>query len=170
MQFNIRSALIGIAFAVLTLLYGFTLGINFGYNEDVIKEAIHTSGMEVLATKYNNDEAALKKVTDKSWTYLQRAHLHAGGLGAASLCLIIVTVLIGTKPLSTRIISIALGAGSLGYANFWALAAFMAPELGSTGAAKETLNWLAMPTSSAVVLATVWVFVLVVKKVFSREG
>ena len=41
-----------------------------------------------------------------------------------------------------------MGLGSLGYSMFWMLAGMRAPGLGSTGAAKESLEWLAVPTSA----------------------
>jgi hypothetical protein len=42
------------------------------------------------------------------------------------------------------------------------LAGFRAPALGGTGAAKESLKWLAMPSSDAFVVATVAVLVLLI--------
>jgi multisubunit Na+/H+ antiporter MnhB subunit len=55
--------------------------------------------------------------------------------------------------------------GGLGYSLFWMWAGFRAPGLGGTAAAKESLKWLAMPTSGAFVLATAAVLVLVVVNV-----
>jgi hypothetical protein len=50
-------------------------------------------------------------------------------------------------------------------------AGFRAPGLGSTGAAKESLKWLAMPSSGAFVLATVAVLgLLIVTLVLRKPG
>lgn len=59
------------------------------------------------------------------------------------------------------LISVVLGAGGLGYSVFWIRAVFRAPALGSTGAAMESLKWLAMPSSAGFVLATVAVLIAV---------
>lgn len=146
--------------AVLTLLFGFGLGIVFGLNEGIIKSRLKASAAEVRETVYHGDDAAIKTVLDKSWAYMQRAHLHAGGLGATSVGLILLVSLLGTSAGLTRAISLGLGAGGLGYSVFWLWAGLRAPALGSTGAAKESLKWLAMPSSGAVVVATAVVAVL----------
>lgn len=63
----------------------------------------------------------------------------------------------------------ALGAGGFGYSVFWMWAGFRAPSLGSTGAAKESLNWLAMPSSGAFVLATLTVLVVLIAAIMSQR-
>lgn len=92
---------------------------------------------------------------------MQRAHLHAGGMGTTAVALIIVLCLVGASRKITALISLALGAGGLGYSIFWMWAGFKAPALGSTGAAKESLKWLAMPSSGGYVLATIAVLIVV---------
>jgi hypothetical protein len=151
---RLRPALPGLLLAVTTLLFGFGLGIVFGLNEDAIKSRLAASAEAVHQPVYHGDAAAAKVVLDKSWVYMQRAHLHAGALGTSAIALILVMVLLGAGSASTRVIGLALGAGSLGYSVFWLWAGFRAPGLGGTGAAKESLRWLGMPSSGAVVLAT----------------
>lgn len=160
--YRLRPALPGILFAVLTLLFGFGLGIVFGLNEDAIKSQLKASATDVRQSVYKDDDAAIQAVLDKSWVYMQRAHLHAGGLGNTALALTLLVVLLGTSPGVVRAISLGLGVGGLGYAVYWLWAGFRAPGLGSTGAAKESLKWLAMPSSGAVVVATAAVAVLLV--------
>jgi len=159
---HLRAASAGLVLAVLTLLFGQGMGIVFGLNEDAIKSRLKASAAEVRDTVYKADDAAIKAVLDKSWTYMQRAHLHAGGLGTTALSLIVLLCLLGTSRRVTAAIGVALGAGGLGYSVFWMWAGFRAPALGSTGAAKESLKWLAMPSSSAFVLATIAVLVALV--------
>lgn len=151
---RLRPALAGLFLAVLTLLYGFGMGIAFGGFEESFVTRLKNSAMAVTDTIYKGDEARMKVVLDKSWVYMQRAHLHAGGLGASSLALILVTAFIGTPVWLLRVVSIGLGGGSFGYSLYWMWAGFRAPALGATGLAKESLKWLAIPSSGAVVLCT----------------
>ena len=156
----LRPALPGLLLSVITLLFGFGLGIVFGLNEEMIKSRLSASAAEVQATIYQGDDAAMKAVLDKSWTYMQRAHLHAGALGTSAVVLTLVVVLLGSSPRVTRAVGLALGAGSLGYSVFWLWAGFRAPGLGGTGPAKESLKWLAMPSSGLIVVGTAAVAVL----------
>lgn len=162
LTFNIRASWIGLVLAVLTILFGHGMGIVFGLNEDVIKSRLKADAAEVQATIYQNDGVAAKAVADKSWNYMQRAHLHAGGMGTTAVALITVLCLVGASRPATALISLALGAGGLGYSVFWMWAGFRAPSLGSTGTAKESLRWLAMPSSGGFVLATIAVLIVVV--------
>ena len=159
---NLRAASMGLVLAVFTLLFGQGLGIVFGLNEDAIKSRLKADAAAVQATAYQDDAAAAKAVVDKSWTYMQRAHLHAGGMGTTAVALITVLCLVGASRKMTMVISLALGVGGLGYSIFWMWAGFRAPSLGSTGAAKESLEWLAMPSSGGFVLATIAVLVVVI--------
>ena len=165
----LRAALPGLLCAVATLLFGYGMGVVFGLNEDLIKSRLADAAAAVSATVYNDDPAAAKAVLDKSWAYMQRAHLHAGGLGAAALGLTLLVVMLGTRAMWTRLISLGLGAGALGYSVFWLLAGFRAPSLGSTGAAKESLAWLAIPSSGAVVIGTVATAALIMMALARRK-
>lgn len=165
---QLQPALPGLFFAVLTLIFGFGLGIFFGLNEDLIKDQLKTSADEVIESVYNGDAVAAKAVTSKSWVYMKRVHLHAGGLGATAMGMTLIVCLLGTSPCKTRVISLFLGVGGLGYSIFWLWAGFRAPALGSTGAAKESLKWLAMPSSGAVVLATLAVAALILSAMLRK--
>lgn len=165
----LRAALPGLLCAVATLLFGYGMGVVFGLNEELIKSRLSDAAAAVSATVYHGDQAAAKAVLDKSWVYMQRAHLHAGGLGASALGLTLLVVLLQTSLGRTRLISLGLGAGGLGYSIFWLLAGFRAPSLGSTGAAKESLAWLAIPASGAVVISTVAVAALLVMALTKRK-
>lgn len=166
---NLRAASLGLVLAVLTILYGQGMGIVFGLNEDVIKSRLKASATEVRDSVYKGNDAAIKAVLDKSWNYMQRAHLHAGGMGTTAVSLIVVLCLLGTSRRVTVAIGVALGAGGFGYSVFWMWAGFRAPGLGSTGAAKESLNWLAMPSSGAFVLATCAVHLVLLITVIQRR-
>ncbi len=159
---------LGTALALLTLLYGFGLGGAFGAFEDDIKAHLKSEGQQALDTEYGGDEAAMKKVTDKSWVYFKRAHLHANGLGTAALALIL---LLSHLPLDRRVrrlTALALGLGALGYPLFWMLAGLRAPGMGGTGAAKESLQWLAVPSSGLCCIGLLAVVVLAGRALFSK--
>lgn len=158
---NLRAASAGLILAVFTLLFGQGMGIVFGLNEDAIKSIMEADAAAVQETVYKGDVAASKAILSKSWNYMQRAHLHAGGLGTSAIALIIVLCHCGAPRIPTFLISLALGAGGLGYSVFWMWAGFRAPGLGSTGAAKESLKLLAMPSSGGFVLATVAVLIVI---------
>lgn len=167
---SIQAALPGLVLAVCTVLFGFAMGGIFGLNEDLIKDRFAASAAAVTATVYHGDAAAAEPVIAKSWDYMQRAHLHGGAIGTAAIGMIVVLLLIGTAPRTIRVLSIALGAGALGYSVFWMWAGFIAPGLGSTGAAKESLRWLAMPSAGAVMLATAAVAFLCIRAVARGEN
>lgn len=166
---SLRTASLGLALAVITILFGQGMGIVFGLNEDAIKSRLSASAAEVRGTVYNSDDAAIKAVLDKSWTYMHRAHLHAGGLGTTALALIVLLCLLGTSPRLLIGTGVSLGAGALGYSIFWMWAGFRAPGLGGTGAAKESLKWLAMPSSGVFVLATITVLILLIVPLARRR-
>lgn len=165
---KLRPALPGLILGILTILFGFGLGIVFGANEAIIKGRLTSSAQAVFETTYKGDTAAMKAVTDKSWEYMQRAHLHAGALGTTAMALTLTLLALGTPALWTRVLGTALGAGGLGYSIYWMLAGFRAPGMGSTGAAKESLDWLAMPSSGAVLLATIAVAILLIARFVKR--
>lgn len=167
---SLRTASLGLVLAVLTILFGQGIGIVFGLNENAIKSRLKTSAASVRDTVYKGDDAAIKAVLDKSWGYMQRAHLHAGGMGTTALALIVLVGLIGPSRLVTIAVSVGLGAGGLGYSIFWRWAGFCAPVLGSTGLAKESLKWLAMPSSGAFVVATIAVLVLLFVSLVRRPS
>lgn len=166
---NLRAASGGLLFAILTILFGQGMGIAFGLNEDLIKDRLKADAVAVQETIYKNDQAAMKAVTDKSWSYMKRAHLHAGGMGTTAVALIVVVCLIGASHKVSTVISLLLGVGGIGYSVFWMWAGFRAPGLGSTGAAKESLEWLAMPSSGGFVLATVAVLILMLMWMFKSR-
>jgi len=167
---SLRAALPGLLLAVLTLLFGFGLGVVFGLNEEAITSRLAASAAAAPDSVYHGDAIAIKAVLGKSWTYMQRAHLHAGSLGTAAIALTVIVLLLGARPMVLRAISLGLGAGGLGYAIFWVWAGARAPGLGSTGAAKESLAWLAIPSSGLVVASTSAVAVLLLMAMLQRPS
>ena len=160
---GIRPAKLGTLFALLTILYSFALGAGFGLCEDDIKGYLKDEAAAVKDTVYKGDEAAMKKVTDKSWVYLKRAHLHAGALGAIALAVALLLGILNTCGFCKFAGTLCLGLGSLGYSAFWMLAGMMAPGLGSTGAAKEALKLLAEPSAGLCIVGLLFAFIALFK-------
>lgn len=149
-----RPVLPGLFFALLTLLTGFGLGIAFGVAEEAIRAPHKRDALRVRDTVYHGDDKAMQVMVDRAWRYYQRAHLHAGGIGATAVGLILVLGALGTSAWVARAGSLLLGLGGLGYSWFWFWVGVRAPGLGSSAAARESLAWLAMPSAGAVVLGT----------------
>ncbi len=142
---HLKPMKLGLTFSLLTLLYGFALGATFGVWEGDIKGHLKAKAEAVKDTVYKGDEAKMKKITDKSWVYFKRAHMHAAGLGAATMAACVMLAFVNTCTVLKMIASAAMGIGSLLYSLCWMLAGMRAPGLGSTGAAKESLHWLGIP-------------------------
>ena len=170
----LRPVRFGLLLSVLTILFGFGLGIAFGLKEDAIKGNIKARAEAAMDTAYVRGDGSVdlvkfKAVTAKSWTYIKRAHLHANGIGTAALAMcLLLSLATRTRPTPRAIAAFLLGIGGLGYAVFWLLAGLKAPTLGSTHEAKEALTWLAMPTSGAAVIGAVLTLFFLLRNACSR--
>lgn len=143
----------GILLSLLTLLYGYGLGMVFGGAEEALKGKLSAGGATWVEAQVQSGkeraaaESASAKVVEKSWMYMKRAHLHANGLGTSALAMITLLAFLGVGANRLRFTALALGVGALGYSTFWMIAGFMAPGLGSTGEAKEALTFMAGPSA-----------------------
>lgn len=166
---RLRDSRIGVTLALLTVLFGFGMGGVFGAFEEPLKADLAARAEAVSGTVYGGDTNKIKGVLDKSWAYYKRAHLHGGAIGTAALAMLAMLALLARpKPSVRRYVGMALGLGGLGYSLYWLMAALAAPALGSTGAAKESLEWLAMPSAGLLMLGLIAVLVLVVVELFGR--
>jgi hypothetical protein len=160
----------GLLLAVLTLCFGFGMGGAFGAAEDDMKAGLAASGAAALVQVYQGDEAKMNAVVKKSWVYYKRAHLHANGLGTTALACGLLLAMLGVPGRTERAAGAALGAGALLYSVFWLLAGSAAPGLGSTGAAKESLSFVAIPGSGLCMLGLLGtLYATVMRLVLGRE-
>ena len=67
-------------------------------------------------------------------------------------------------------ISILSGVGSLGYGMFWLISGYLAPVMGSTGSAKESVAFLAQLSGASFFIASASTFVLLAKKIFLEKN
>jgi hypothetical protein len=164
---RLRASRWGVLLAVLTILFGFAMGVAFGAAEDSLRAGLQAGGDSVLDSVYGGDTAKLKAVVDKSWAYLKRAHLHGGAIGAAVLVALgLLTALTRPSSLVRAGLSVGMGLGAMGYSVFWLLAARAAPRLGGTGIAKESLSWLAIPSAGLLMMGFAAVLGLTVLELF----
>jgi len=160
----------GAILALLSILLGFGLGGAFGANEEGIKGKLESSADAVLESVYGGDSERRDAVVSKSWSYLKRAHMHGGAIGTAALASIILLGLMGGRGLLERASAVAFGAGAILYSSFWLAAGFSAPGLGSTGAAKESLEFMAVPGAGLCLLGLLGTLTATVKHLVLDRG
>ncbi|MFQ5445282.1 MAG: hypothetical protein ACE5EK_11790 [Nitrospinales bacterium] len=159
----------GVALSLVAILFGGVLGLSFGCCEDFIKSSLEEQTKPVLSEKYKGDPEAAKKVVEKSWVYLKRAHFHSQTMGIISIVFSIIIAWLGFNPKIQMGVSLLGGFGSLGYGIFWFLGATLAPGMGSTGAVKESIALVAQASGGAFFIAGVSVFTLLIHKLFVQK-
>jgi hypothetical protein len=159
---------LAIALSLLSILFGFSMGGAFGIAESRMKKLLEDSGAEVLESAYQGDAAAMDAVVAKSWIYFQRAHLHGGGIGTAALGSIVVMTLVCRLGTVAQVSAVAFGAGALVYSQYWLWAGLLAPGLGGTSAAKESLTFMALPGAGLCLLGVLGTLYCVIRDCFVR--
>ncbi|MEH0154944.1 hypothetical protein V6R21_12435 [Limibacter armeniacum] len=165
---KLKEVRIGILMSMLTILFGFGMGGVFGAMEDDLKGYLKSEGKAALTEQYQGDEAKMNAVVSKSWAYFKRAHLHGGAIGAASLAVIAVLAFLSVASIYRAICAACLGLGGFGYSIFWLLSGMRAPGLGGTGAAKESLSWLAQPSAAMLLLGLTAAIVMTAISLFGK--
>ncbi|NGX41740.1 MAG: hypothetical protein K940chlam7_00012 [Chlamydiae bacterium] len=163
---SMRVMRIGLLFALITLVFGFCLGGVFGAFEHSLKDHLKGKATSVLEEKYSSDTAKVDKALSKAWTYIKRAHIHANGLGTASLAMILFLAFCSPSQGLLFLTSLFLGIGSFGYSLFWLFAGLLTPSLGSSEAAKEALTFLAFPSSGLCLIGVFMTTYCCIKKFF----
>lgn len=154
----------GIILALLSIALGFILGGSFGAAEDSIKAHLRSSADAVFDTVYEGDANRRDAVLSKSWSYLKRAHLHGGGIGAAALASIVLLGLFGNPGPLERYTALAFGAGAFVYPIYWLAAGLVAPGIGGTDQAKQALEFLAIPGAGLCLLGIVGTLASVLRR------
>lgn len=161
---DLRSVRHGIVFSFFAIIFGIVLGVAFGAAEDSLKASLSKKA-EASVT----DTAQAKKLSSKAWQYYKRSHLHAGAMGVTAL---VMCLIIGFCPANRKrksFFALMGGLGSLGYGFFWLLAGMKAVEMGSTGAAKDSLSWLALPSVGAYTICVLYAFVVSLQLFFKES-
>jgi len=166
----------GLLFGLLAVLYGWSLGLVFGVGEDAIRErfiADAEASRSTYVQKAGSEEAAtaaIKKMDETAWRYFLRAHLHAGAIGSIAIGGSLVLALLSVGRGIKLVASLLFGIGAVGYPLSWMLAGMRAPGMGTTAAAKESLLWLAGPSSVGLFVGGLITFGLVAADLFFRRG
>ncbi len=71
--------------------------------------------------------------------------MHGGAIGSAGVAVILSLIVLCRLNLVAQMSALAFGLGAVVYPVFWLVAGFIAPGMGSTGDAKEVLDFLAIP-------------------------
>lgn len=165
----LRGQRVGVLLSLIAILSGFVLGGVFGGLEDQLKADLASSAAAVVDEVYEGDAQAAGSVVDRAWSYYERAHLHWGAIGAATLALSILLAGVMGSTRGARLASLAMGLGAVLYPTYWLLAGRRAPALGGTGASKETLQWLAVPSAGLLLLGTAAALVLVAARLLGSK-
>ena len=160
----------GVLVAMMAILFGGSLGLSFGCCEDNIKDSLKGNAEKVLSGVYGGDQAKADQVVKKSWIYMKRAHLHSQTMGVISIAFSLLVAWLSFPARAQMGISLLSGLGSMGYGVFWLLAAYLAPGMGSTGAAKESIALIAQASGAAFFIAGVSLFGLLVYRMFVKSG
>ena len=158
----------GVLVAMVAILFGGSLGLSFGCCEDDIKGVLKGSAEKVLSGVYGDDQAKANKVVKKSWVYMKRAHLHSQTMGVISIAFSLLVAWLSFPARAQMGISLLSGLGSLGYGVFWMSAGFLAPGMGSTGAAKESIALIAQASGAAFFIAGVSLFGFLTYRMFVK--
>ena len=153
---------------MMAILFGGLMGLSFGCCEDTIKNTLKAGAKEALSGVYKGDQAKADKVVKKSWVYMKRAHLHSQTMGVISIAFSLLVAWLNFSARAQMGVSLLSGLGSLGYGFFWMVSGYLAPGMGSTGAAKESVGLIAQASGGAFFVAGVTLFGLVVYKMFIK--
>jgi len=122
MREELKKVKLGLALVMLGLLFGIGLGVSFGAGQGTIRYYIQK---EIDAHPEVHDEYSSLKI----WRYVQRAHMHANGIAAFSLGLIILLMFTDMKARLKTVSSVLIGMGSL-YPLSWFTMFAVAPYIG----------------------------------------
>jgi len=160
----------GVLVAMMAILFGGLMGLSFGCCEDSIKDILKSSSDKALSGVYKGDQAKADKVVKKSWVYMKRAHLHSQTMGVISIAFSLLVAWLNFPARAQLGVSLLSGLGSLGYGFFWMLSGFLAPGMGSTGAAKESVGLIAQASGGAFFVAGVALFGLIAYRMFVKPA
>ena len=160
----------GVLVAMTAILFGGLLGLSFGCCEDTLKDTLKAGAGKALTEVHKGDQAKADQVINKSWVYLKRAHLHSQTMGVISIAFSLLVAWLSFPARAQLGVSLLSGLGSLGYGVFWMVAGFLAPGMGSTGAAKESVALIAQASGGAFFVAGVTLFGLIAYKMFVKPA
>jgi hypothetical protein len=160
----------GVLIAMIAILFGGALGLSFGCCADSIKGTLKSGADQALSGVYKGDQAKADKVVKKSWVYMKRAHLHSQTMGVISIAFSLLVAWLNFPARAQLGVSLLSGLGSLGYGLFWMISGFLAPGMGSTGAAKESIALIAQVSGAAFFVSGVTLFGMLAYRMFGKTA
>ncbi|HLA74886.1 MAG TPA: hypothetical protein VJM76_03130 [Gammaproteobacteria bacterium] len=124
----------GLALVILGLLFGIGLGVAFGVDEELFEQYVEQG---VAAHPEVHDA----KSQDMIWRYAQRAHVHATGIAAFSIGLLLLVAASGLKQSIQKIAAVFIGLGSLYPLSWWSMFV-LAPSIGRDAAHSHPITEL----------------------------
>jgi len=161
---------IGMLLSLLTIVFGFAVGVMFAEFEDAVHEHLTANAEAVLQTAYNGDADAVAPSIRGSMTYLKRAHIHANGLGFGTAFLIVFLLAFFPTGKVRDISGLLLGVGGLGYSTYWAITAWVGPGVGGPRAAKEVTGWYGQGTAALYFIGLALLIYLFAQASFMKRG
>jgi hypothetical protein len=131
----------GLLVSFLAIVFGTSMGMLFGLYEDPIKDYL-SARIKAHPEIHDQSPDNVKRQTGGAWRDIQRAHLHAQGLGALGVGIGLVLGFSWVAAPIKRWLALATGLGGLLYPFCWLL---MGLRIGSLGeeAAHASVDWLA---------------------------
>ena len=140
MKFDVAPVRWGLLIAMLGLLMGVYLGIQFGKNEEAILADWRAKAQS--SAVFAGDAKKIDGAVESGWKNLKRSHEHFQGLGAISLGLCLLVAALPLKCWPKSILSIGVALGAFLYPLFWYLVANRCAYM-EKSAAKESLALMA---------------------------
>jgi hypothetical protein len=159
----------GIFISMVAILFGGFMGLSFGCCEEDVKRFLNEEAEAVSQEKYGGVQAKKDKVVKKAWVYMKRAHLHSQTMGVIAIAFSLLVAGLNFHPKIQMGVSILSGLGSLGYGVFWLLAASLAPGMGGTHDAKESVGLVAQFSGASFFVSGVAVFAVLTYKMFIKS-
>ena len=153
----------GLVLCVATILFSFVLGASMGANENFFRNDFKQTIKANAAKVYGNDKVKMDRADERAWTYVKRAHMHAAGVGPIGIVLLAPLPFLGIPARLQGLIAVGYGLGAFFYPMSWLIAGYRIPALGSTGAAKESIAWLAQPAVGLLILAAIVMLALYIR-------
>lgn len=123
---------------IISLILGNLIAVFFGVNEDLFKNQIANdlkTNSKILAIEdLEKREKKIDKEKSKNWRYYQRFHFHSTGIGAISLGVLFLLMLINSHNILKIISSYMISIGGALYPFIWLFAAIYGPSMGRSEA------------------------------------
>jgi len=131
----------GLLVSFLAIVFGTSMGMLFGLYEEPIKDYL-SAQIKAHPEIHEQSPDNLKRQTGGAWRDIQRAHLHAQGLGALGVGIGLILVFTWVSAPIKRWLALATGLGALLYPFCWLLMGLRIGPLGED-AAHASVDWLA---------------------------